>query len=657
MSIGGFRGFLAAAGSGVWDAVVTLRVWLPRPLRWLLDDPRRLLTVAWCVGLLVVGGAQVASGDIIVGPDLARGGPKTLYESYDFADYKLTVKPDDENSDWFGVSQAVLEVVGFINNLLMWACLGILYGALSLLLWFLNLTLYRDSAPQIDAATQAIANGVFWPLISATVAVGAFLAYARWRGEGRGFVSDFGWIIAATTLAVGFAAGPSTLMNEVDSLRQDLATGVISGSSHYATTADNVTGFPTPPIGGDPQQAGSRKLVDSVWNTFGATSWCFAQFHDLEICKQAGHHALAGDEQWKAWMAELDAGGAPQVFGNRVHWIRGQDMTRTGYLLVLLLITIPMGLLLLRLVVAGLITVVGFLLMLVIGLVFLVFWPIPGWFRQTGTQYWIYTLGMEIQALFITVVISGAMVVSATIATQAGKYGFFVVAVLNLGVIFAAVRARTWLEMLTTTAGAGSMGFLTALAIRSVARTAARGVGGLVGGGLGLAWAGARGAAGGIGRAISRPVMVTSGGLSPTRPPFRMRRVPRLEPDDPIRAAATRLRPGLPPGTPPALPAGGAPPGRPGGGPPRALPPAGGGSRGPTPTPGGTGRARPSRADRRLSRNVGRAQAKTGRTGRVWVDRKGVGLSPLDPSPPAKGGPPPPKRQPPRGWRPPRSNP
>jgi hypothetical protein len=527
----------------VLAAILWIRYTAPRPVRWLLADPQRLLTVAWLVGILVVGTARAASADpIVVGPDLAQGAPRTLYESYDFSDYKLTVKPDEENSDWFGVSEAVLEVVGFINNLILWACLGLLFGALSLLEWFLNLTVYRDSAPEIDTATQMIATQVFWPLIAATVAVGAFISYARWRGEGRGFLSDFGWVVAAGVLAVGFAAGPSTLMNSVDSVRQELATGVMSGSSAYATQAGNPTGFPTPQIGGDPQKAATRKLVDAVWNTYGATTWCFAEFHDLDICQVAGAHALAGDQQWKDWMAQLDNGGAPPEFGTRVHWIRGQDMTRTGYLLVLALITIPMGFILLRLVIAGLVAVVGFLLMLVIGLLFLVLWPIPGWFRQLGTRYWIYTLGMEGQALVITVIISGTTVTSTIIATQIGKYGFFVVALMNLGLFVAAMRARAWLEALTTLGGAGAMGFATVLLLRSAARTVAGGVRGVVGGGVGLARAG-------LGGLVSnpRPGMRLPGFKEGNWRPSRFGLGKTAPPEEtgvsPEQATATRLRP------------------------------------------------------------------------------------------------------------------
>ncbi|MGH3809398.1 MAG: hypothetical protein ACRDRU_22785 [Pseudonocardiaceae bacterium] len=617
-----------------------LRYRVPRPLGWLLEDPHRVLTLVWLVGVLVVGGARMAHADtIIVGPDLARGAPKTLFETYDFTSYKLTVKPDDAHSDWFGVSQGVLEVVGFVNNLILWACLGILYGALTLLEWFLNLTVYRDSAPQIDAATQMIATNVFWPLIAATVAVGAFIAYARWRGEGRGFVSDLGWVVAAGVLAVGFAAGPSSIMGTVDGARQDIASGVIAGSAQYASTADNPVGFPTPPIGGDPKAAGTRRLVDGVWNTFGATTWCFAEFHDLDICRVAGYHALADDKRWTEWMSTLNEGGNVPEFREYGDWVRGQDMTRTGYMLLLALITIPMGFMLLRLVVSGLVAVIGFLLMLVIGLVFLAFWPIPGWFRQMGTRYWVYTLGLQLQVLFITVVISGVMVVSAIITTQAGKYGFFIVALLNLGLFVAAAKARSWLEMLTTSGGAGSMGFATALLARSAARAVVGGVAGLAGAGLGLAGAGLRGA----GQAVNRgPGWGNQPGATRSRWGTHTSTVPRmagLDPGGPVQAAAWRVRQ---PGTEPALPGSrpALPPGSSGSG---AVVVSGGARRGgPAPVRAqGTHRAgaassRPEVVDGTVTSNVAASRAKTSARSRVWVDKKGSGLSSLDQTPAAR---------------------
>jgi hypothetical protein len=621
------RAHITDALSAAARWAVLVHAALPRPLRWLTDDPRRMLTLAWMVGLILAGCTRAALADqIIVGPDLAHGGPKTLFETYDFLSYKLTVKPDDESSGWFDLGAALLQVVGFLNNLILWASLGTLYGALTLLQWFLNLTIYRDSAPQIDTATQMIANNIFWPLIAATVAVGAFLAYARWRGEGRGFLSDLGWVIAAGAIAAGFAAGPSHLMNEVDSVRQDMAAGIISGASQFVATTENPAGFPTPALGGDPQDVGSRTLVDGVWSTYGVTLWCLSEFHDLAICKVAGTHALADDDQWEQWMLALGLQGAPPEFGNQGDWIRGQDITRTGYLLLLALLTIPMGVMLLRLVISGLISVVGLLLMLIIGLLFLTTWPIPGWFRQTGTKYWVYTLGLELQGLFITVIVAGDMVVVTIISTQLAKFGVFVVAVLDLAVMAAAMKARAWLELLTTTGGGGSMGIGTFLLARAALRTVATAGGSAL---SGAARTG-RATAGFLNNRGQGPGWGRQPGATTTRFDMRSRKEPRtsgmspLHPH-PIMAHSRRLGPEA------AHLAGAAPP--------PALAPAPRSHRADAPMPPrddrilDAGPSSPKVVDAGLPANVAKAQRNIRRKnrprGRVWIDTPGSGLSPL----------------------------
>lgn len=610
----------------------------PRPLRWMMT-PQHLTVLAWMMALLIVGSARLAAADdIIVGPNLAGGGPKTLYEAFDLWAYQLTVKPDDEASGWLDVGKGLLEVVGFFNYLLLWLCLGLLYGGLTLLEWFLNLTVYDDSAAQIDGAVRMMADQVFWPLIPATVAVGLLIAYTKWRGEGRGFATDVGWILAATALACGFAAGPSTIMSQIDGVRQNVGSGVIAGAAGYINTAENPVGYDTPQIGGDPQTAGTRKLVDGLWNTFGATPWCYAEFRDLSICREAGVHALRNDETWKGWMEQLDNEQTPPEFKDKGDYIRGQDMTRTGVLLLMALVTVPLSWLLLRLVFAGLTAVVGFLLMLVVGLVFLTFWPIEGFLRRLGTQFWIYTLGLLLQAFFITVAVSGLMVVSTVLATLAGQYGFFLIAVLNVALMFAADKARSWLDMLTTVGGGSGGGLASVLIARSITRAITKTVAGAATGGAGAVAgfvAGAnrnRDSLGGAWRNVQLRKGTGSG----------MSRV-GLD-NGPVQAMATRMRkpgnePQLP-GSPTALPAGTGTNGHSSSTATTSTATAGQRTRAGSMAAQGTGPAQAAAArtttapsdlsDGRLARNAAAAQQRTGGRGRVWVAPAGGAPAPLD---------------------------
>ncbi|GAA3464303.1 hypothetical protein ACFFSW_17205 [Saccharothrix longispora] len=484
--------------------VALVRERAPRPLRWLWTRPERMTTLAWLVGLLVAGHARGAiADDVISGPDLAGSGPRTLFETYSFSDYGITVKPDDSVSGWLDVALPVYQIMGVITLLLVWLVLGVLEGALTLLEWLLNLTLYAESSDRIDQAVNMVAYHVFWPLIMATVAIGAVMTYARWRGEGRGFATDLGWVIATAATAMLFASGPSTVMTTVDGARQQIADGVIAGSTQFVAATNNPTGFPTPPITDGSPHAGTRRLVDSMWSNFGATPWCLAHFNSLDVCGKAGHHALANDDTWKRWMAILDAQGAVPEFGPHGDYIRGQDPARLGIVLLLALLVLPLALLLIRLVIAGLNASVGLLLALVAGLVFLTLWPIPGWPRATGTRYLVYTVGRSLQALTITTTVSGVTVTSTIIVTLVGHHGFFIVTVLTIALMTSAGQMQTWMDSLTGGEGARTMGVGSALIARSVARTAVKAVGGVTRVAAGAARVAGGAAIGGVGLATA----------------------------------------------------------------------------------------------------------------------------------------------------------
>jgi hypothetical protein len=427
--------------------------------------PGRLLAVAWLVGLFTVGAAGMAHADGLFSHPTYTDPQQTLFEAHGPFAYTLTIQPDDDAQSGFGLTAALYQIVGVICNLLLWIALLPLYGAFLLLEWFLNLTFYRDNAAQIDTAVQTLANQVFWPLISATVAVGAVITYTRWRSEGRGWLSDIAWVIAAATLAIGFVTQPSQIMLQVDSLREQLAAKVITGTT-TALTPDtlSVTGYQNPALTGPQEEVAARSLVAGLWDSFGSTPWCLAQFHELDICRVAGAHKLAGDDTWKQWESVMADNGQVTEFGAWQDWVRGMDLGRLGYVLILLMMALPMAILTLILVIAGFSAVVGFAAMFLLGVVALIGWPIPGWFRRFGTKWWEYTLGLQLQALFVTVILAAVMLVSMFIGSHVDTYGFFIVGLLNIVLMFWAVKARAFIESLTMMGGGGNAGMLGTMA-------------------------------------------------------------------------------------------------------------------------------------------------------------------------------------------------
>ena len=156
--------------------------------------------------------------------------------------------------------------------------------------------------------------------------------------------------------------------------------------------------------------------------------------------------------------------GQVTEFGTWQNWVRGMDLGRLGYVLILLMMALPMAILTLILVIAGFTAVIGFAAMFLLGVVALVGWPIPGWFRRFGTKWWEYTLGLQLQALFVTVILAAVMLVSKFIGSHVDKYGFFIVGLLNIVLMFWAVKARAFIESLTMMGGGGSAGMLGMMA-------------------------------------------------------------------------------------------------------------------------------------------------------------------------------------------------
>jgi hypothetical protein len=470
-----------------------------RPVRWVVAKPERALILAWLVALMVVGNGVAAGADqIIHGPNLAQGGPKSLYETYGFLHYHLTFLPDSDHTGTFHIQKVSWRFLNWLADLGLWIILGVVYGAIAVLEWFLDLTVYRDAHTQIDELVRAWAGTVFWPLIITTATIGLGMAYARWRGENRSFAGEVVWILAACVIGAGFASGPSTIMNRIDQGRQDVGNAVIAGSTHFLHQRPSPTGFQEPNLaagaggGHIDQHQATRALAEGLWDSYGATPWCYAEFNSLTICKKAGYHQLANDHQWHQWKEKLKENRQVAAFGSHQDFIRGQTVQRLGVVLVLMIVALPLGFLLAWLLFKGFLAIGGLLFMLVAALLLLVLWPLPGAGRRIGTAAWVYLLGQELQLVFITTGLAVVMGLSAVLSSIAGQEGFFLTALLNLAVIAAAVKASGWLENMTGVSGGGGMGFGTFLMVRSAVRMATRAAAVATTGGAGAAAAGGR---------------------------------------------------------------------------------------------------------------------------------------------------------------------
>jgi len=506
------RGSWSRASSGLGWVLgrVLWRLW--RAVSWVFRSKWRLVTSTWLMGFFLVGQAGAASADgLIVGPDLGSGGGQTVFERFGPEKYTLYLHLSDSHHGGVHVEESMWTILNAVEIGLMYLIAALARGAITSMEWLLNLTLYSDNQVAIDSAVAGVANAVFWPLFGTTLAIGAMVAYGRMKREGGGSLwNDASWLIAASVFAAMFATAPSLVLKDMDDTRTMLSDGLMVGYSTLGPVGDSSAGFPAVKVPGD-QKGATRQLADGMWNVFVTTPWCYANFNDMAICHDVGKDYLTNDQRWKDlndWMGGKPGSGGntddtkgaycPKELNAQCDWIRGQSFGRLGALLFILIVTLPLVLVLLALVLYGLMAIVGFLLLALSGIIFLLFWMIPGRPRQIGVKWLEELIGALLQSVIITTVIGSVMVLDSFLAAGIPKYGFFAVALLDLATFVTGFRMRGRLEnVVGMGAGAGGSPFSGYMAMRGLGALGKRlGKAGKAASGLG--WKGARGGVGAV---------------------------------------------------------------------------------------------------------------------------------------------------------------
>jgi len=421
------------------------------------------------------------------------------------------------------------------------------------------------------------------------------------REGGGSIFNDAVWCIAASVLAVTFAGipgsenhytaqqqqqcqvsgvcpnvsalGPSTVMSDLDDLRRLIGVGAIKGFASSSDASKSAAGFPAVQYGTgsgtDPTQLdlsgvnAVRKLADSMWNVYAVTPWCYAMFNSVTACGHdsgtgtgEGAHYLLRDATWTqrtvyfkdhpadgqngdqaTCPAEWAESGTGETSHAQCNWIRGQSFGRLGMVVLVTFVSIPMALLLLALVLYGVMAIVGFILLLLVGLLFLLGWMIPGRMRQIGVRWFETVLASLLQSVIITTVLGAVMVLGGILNKGIPSYGYFMVVLLHFAVFIAAFKMRGHFENITQMSSATStspvsqyMAMKTLSALGRAGRSVRRTPGQVVGAGKGAS-------------RYVRDSLHKDSGLAPLRshtPPFKANTGNRL----PTAPMAGSVRPG-----------------------------------------------------------------------------------------------------------------
>ncbi|MGI8418240.1 MAG: hypothetical protein ACR2P2_18990, partial [Nakamurella sp.] len=421
------------------------------------------------------------------------------------------------------------------------------------------------------------------------------------REGGGSIFNDAVWCIAASVLAVTFAGipgsenhytaqqqqqcrvsgvcpnlstlGPSTVMSDLDDLRRLIGVGAIKGFASSSDTSKSAAGFPAVQYGTgtgtDPTQLdlngvnAVRKLADSMWNVYAVTPWCYAMFNSVTACGHdsgtgtgEGAHYLLRDATWTertkyfeknqgdgehgdqaTCPSEWAQAGTGETSHAQCEWIRGQSFGRLGMVVLVTFVSIPMALLLLALVLYGVMAIVGFILLLLVGLLFLLGWMIPGRMRQIGVRWFETVLASLLQSVIITTVLGAVMVLGGILNKGIPSYGYFMVVLLHFAVFIAAFKMRGHFENITQMSSPTStspvsqyMAMKTLSALGRAGRSVRRTPGQVVGAGKGAS-------------RYVRDSLHKDSGLAPLRshtPPFKANAGNRL----PTTPMAGSVRPG-----------------------------------------------------------------------------------------------------------------
>ena len=467
-------------------------------LTWPLRGAKRLVALGWIVACFLIGSAQLALADgdgFINTPDYGSG--TTVFERIPLTSYTVPFGLSDSQTDFPYVTEGMWQFFRGLTNVLIFISLALVKGAIAAMQWMLNLTIYRDQASEIDAAVQRMAGAVFWPMLGVTVAIAGATMYARMRREGDGSIfNDLVWVITATAIATTFAVAPAKIAGDLDNIRTILADRITQGFA-ATQTSDSAAGFPPVTVtSDDPAKNGSRSLGDSMWNVYGVAPWCYVAFGDLAICKDIGHDYLEDTDRWKALYRQQqnlndtaadEASQCPAEYQSNCDWVRGQSFGRLGGALFMLVISIPLAVMLLALVVFGIMAVVGFLLLLLVGLIFLLFWMIPGRMRSIGMRWFEALIGTLLQAIIITALLGAVMVLAGIFNAALNKYGLFMVGLLNVATMAMVFKVRGMFENMTGFASPAGGGAISGYAAMKLTAGISRGLKGLAKGGAATA--------------------------------------------------------------------------------------------------------------------------------------------------------------------------
>lgn len=381
----------------------------------------------------------------------------------------LTSVPADRYLLWadLGWTDAGDKVANLFAQVLNMLCLLLTQLAIALSWWLERVTHTDGLGTELGDSLDRVSSELGGWLLPTCLAIGAGLTYGMAR-TGRGVFGQLATVVAAGVLAVGMMTSSGPITGTLDDVRQLVATGVATMGAD-AVTIDTEVPFKWDADleSADPDVELSLKSGEAIWRTFAVTPWCEMNFGSLEACRAYGADWLRlPDEKARENFVNgriQDAEGGED--SPTVQYMKGHDPSQRLVVGVLWLCS-SIGVLVLigGLALTALVAWLTALLLLALGVVWACMLIIPGWSRRIGATMFETIAGLTLVSALMSGLLAGTLLVTTAAMKLVGGQGWLPMALVGLGTLGAAWKAKGILER--TLAGAGGIGgnMLTALA-------------------------------------------------------------------------------------------------------------------------------------------------------------------------------------------------
>jgi hypothetical protein len=419
-------------------------------------------------------------GDLFTTGSLQGTDTPTLYEAYSVQSYTFW---QNVNADNF-----MEKSFNGLANVLMFLLVAVVRGCIVIVQTMFTFTNTKPMTDAIGAAMNGAATELVKWLLPSAIAIGGVYAYITHKRADGGVFGQVAWVVVGGVLAVSFAVSSPTWVNAVDNTRQIGSSAVMSATSSSLTATETPFAYPEPAWTGSAQDSTLRKAGDSIWRAYVVTPWCIGQFGSTNACERYGNEFLAvglDKEAQNKWMWDtVHVKDKNETKAQPYDWVWGYNAAdRVGIAGIALLVGIVFSFLMISLAFSSLFAFISALFVLFAGVVFAMLWCIPGKPRQWGTS-WLNTLvGLVIQSMMASVILSAVLVLTTAAFALTSSMGWGAAAGMAIVVAIAAMKMRETIGHIVNavTPGGGSTGMLGYMAMRGASKLVSRGRGAISG--------------------------------------------------------------------------------------------------------------------------------------------------------------------------------